>query len=481
MNVSDRVDARSGVSSADFLLRTLCFAVILLGGTARATEAQSPAQPWQQYATPAAAGFSHERLEAARHFADSVRSAAVMAAYRGNVVAAWGDVARKLELHSVRKSLVSALYGPAVAARTIDLDASLARLGVQDLTVLTEGEQGARIRDLLAARSGIYLRAAYAPENQDEVRPARGAHPPGTHWFYNNWDFNVAEYLYEAITGRSLYEAFDTVIARPIGMEDYDAGDHFEVYEPGLSRFPAHTFRLSTRDLARFGQLMLQGGRWAGRQIIPEAWVRESTRPHSDLGDGRGYGYMWWTYAAGSLPAYPSLNAYDIYSASGTGGQAIIVIPGAELVVVHRGDTDHGRNVRGGDVWKIADLILSARIGEPQAAPALAAMAPAPLASQLPPSPVPTRRPLAPERVAALLGDYAIAPGQLIRVFAHDGRPFMFVPGRGEAELLALGEDEFTIRVVAGVGIRFERDPHGVVTHVNLALGPDRIRAARVQ
>ena len=123
-------------------------------------------------------------------------------------------------------------------------------------------------------------------------------------------------------------------MADPLGMEDWNPGDGFRVYEPTKSRHPAHTFRISTRDLARFGQLYLQEGRWAGRQIIPADWVTESTRPHTDDGDGTGYGYMWWTYQAGSsfTAKYPMLGKNTFYRALGTGEQGVWVIPDEELV-----------------------------------------------------------------------------------------------------------------------------------------------------
>ena len=279
-----------------------------------------------------------------------------MAVYRGHVLLACGDIDREIELHSVRKSLVSALYGTAVAGGEIDLDATLADLGIDDDGGLTRVERSATVRDIIAARSGVYLPAAYAPSGQDAERPDRGAYAP------------------------------ERRIAGPIGMEDWTPDDGFVVYEPGASRHPAHTFRMSARDLARFGLLYLRNGRWDGRQLFPAACVRESTRPASDFGDGRGYGYMWWTYAAGSVSpeAYPAMARYDSYMGRGTGGQAVWVVPEAELVIVNRVDTDHGRNVGGRDGWTMADRIVAARVGEASADPALEPVTPTPLAGQLP-------------------------------------------------------------------------------------------------
>jgi CubicO group peptidase (beta-lactamase class C family) len=452
-------------------------AIVLM--LAAAPVAAQSGNAWQQYASPMEAGFSAEELTAAHAFADSVRSGAVMAVYRGRVLAAWGDVARKMPAHSVRKSFVSALYGTAVARNEVRLDATLAELGIDDDAGLSAIESTATVRDIIAARSGVYLPAAYAPIEQDSMRPARGSHAPGTHWFYNNWDFNVAGVIYERATKTNLYEAFDQRIARAIGMEDYAPADGYLVIEPSNSRHPAHTFSVSARDMARFGLLYLQNGRWGDREVVPGSWVRESTQPHSDLGNGEGYGYMWWTYRAGSVPRYPNLNRHDVYMARGTGGQAIIVVPGADLVVVHRGDTENGRNVSGGNVWQVAERILAAREGEPRAQPVISALTPRPFASQLPSATVPAVVALEPAALARVVGSYELAPGTVVRVFLFDGRLFINVPGEGEAEMFALSPLEFTIRVQPGVGIRFETDASGTVTGVALRLGRQEMRAPR--
>ena len=455
--------------------------LIMLSGTVvQATEQQVGTGPWLQYARPEEAGFNAARLEAGRRLADSLRSGAVMAVYRGHVLVAWGDVARELELHSVRKSLVSALYGTAVGDTGIDLDRTLGDLGLQDRVELTDRERQARIRDLLTARSGVYLPAAYAAADQDQARPPRGSHPPGTHFFYNNWDFNVAGVIWEKVVGQNLYQSFARRIAEPIGMEDFEPADGFLVYEPTQSVHPAHTFRMSTRDLARFGQLYLQRGSWAGRQVLGAGWVARSTRSVSDLGNGAGYACMWWTWNAGSLgERYPQLGRHDSYAAQGTGGQLVLVVPEAELVVVHRGDSDHGRQVAGRDVWAIAENILAAREGEPVADPRLIALQPVPLASQAPPRPplntIAIGRPL----MAEYAGDYEVAPDVVARVFIHADRLFINFPGQGEAELLALGPTQFTIMPLPGVHVTFERDANGRVSHFNASLGPQQFRGRK--
>ena len=140
------------------------------------TDARSPTTasigPWLQYADVRQAGFDGQALRAVCERADSLRSGAVMAVFRGRVILACGDVSRKFEAHSVRKSLVSGLYG-AVDRCEIDLDATLAHFAIDELTPLTATERSATIRQVISARSGVYLPAAYGA-SQDRGRPAGG-------------------------------------------------------------------------------------------------------------------------------------------------------------------------------------------------------------------------------------------------------------------------------------------------------------------
>jgi 3-mercaptopyruvate sulfurtransferase SseA/CubicO group peptidase (beta-lactamase class C family) len=460
-------------------------ALLVLGAVTSPATAEPPANtgPWLEYVDPAQAGFSRARLDEARAFADSLQSGAVIAVCGGNVVAAFGAVDRNFMAHSIRKSLAGSLYGIAAAEGVLRLDATLAQLGIDDDPPLTEGERQARVRDLLAARSGVYHGAAYAPSEQDEQRPARGAHPPGTFWYYNNWDFNTAEWIYAQATGTDVIAAFGRRIAEPTGMEDYRSANGFLAFEPSLSRFPAHTMRISARDLARFGQLYLQRGAWGGRQLVPQAWVAEGLRPLSDLGDGAGYGLLWWTYAPGALgDKYPVLNAQAVAVARGSGGHALFVVPGLDLVVVHRADTDNGRSVTGPQVWALAERIAAARERAPAANPALRRMQPVPLASQLPEPPAPALIALDPSRFTVLVGQYEPPHGgPAIRVFAHEARLFMFVPGRGEAELLALSPTVFTVKVVPGVRVEFAETTSGASPGVVVTLGRERFEARRVE
>lgn len=311
-------------------------------------------------------GWSAQRLDIARDYSHAKGSAAVVVVQHGAVVASWGDTATNLLLNSARKSLLSALMGIAVGNGQVHLDDTLARLGIDDIPpALTEAEKQATVRDLLEARSGVYHDANYETPSMRLLRPARGSHPHGTYWYYNNWDFNALGAIYEHATGTPIFTAFAQRIAAPIGMQDFNAAKCR--YSGGAdSRYPAYLFYASARDLARFGLLMLRMGRWQDRQIIPADWVQESTRPYSMTNRDTGYAYLWWTLAPGGTSRVKA--PPGTYWAEGNGGQVVFVVPAYDLVIVHlaRFESDApGRNGMGvSSVLKLMEVIQAARPGQ---------------------------------------------------------------------------------------------------------------------
>lgn len=312
-----------------------------------------PGRHWESI-DPASTGWSASALQPLRDYAELRKPTALVLVQNGAVLASFGDPARKVGVASVRKSLLSSLFGNAVADGRIKLDATLAELGIDEKAPgLTEQEKGATVRDLLTARSGIYLPAAHETPDIKEKRPPRGSHPPGTFWFYNNWDFNALSTIYRQRTGEDVFESFARRIAAPTGMEDFSARDGRYALSP-VSIHPAYPFRLSARDLARFGVLFANGGKWEGRQVVPAAWVRESTTSHSATDrPARGYGYMWWTLPEDGFGKSAAL-------ASGYGGQLLAVIPGKRLVMVQTAARRNGKGQRTRDFIAMLRKIVAA-------------------------------------------------------------------------------------------------------------------------
>ena len=329
--------------------------------------------PDAHWPAPSVSGqWSQAGLDQARAYCETIDTAAVMIVHRGRPVAQWGNVAVRYKCHSVRKSLLSALIGVHVHQGSIELDQTLAELGIDDREGLTERELAATVLDLLMARSGIYHPTHYETPRMVRIKPARHSYGPGTWWCYNNWDFNALGTIFEQQTERSIFEEFRDRIATPLAMEDfrYDAMRRDGEYvRSDASIHAAYPFRMSARDLARFGLLFLRRGHWQDRQVIPEKWVHMSTRPYSLAGDRGAYGYMWWL--AHEDIHFPGVSVpRGTYSARGARGHYVVVIPERDLVVVHRVDTDvAGRKVSAMQFGALLARILDAHVGTDRDAP----------------------------------------------------------------------------------------------------------------
>jgi CubicO group peptidase (beta-lactamase class C family) len=340
------------------------FTVAILIGLLHTAPAQQPSafpgKDWAQ-TSPAAAGWDIKRTEDAAIYAKQIGATSFMLIQHGVVVTQYGDTAARTELHSCRKSFLSALIGNAVARDQIHLDDTLATLGIDDNPPsLTPEEKQATVRMLLQARSGVYHVAAYETAGMEAKRPERGSHPPGTFWYYNNWDFNTLGAIYEKAVGHSIYQSLADEIGAPIGMQDFRPkdGTYVRVRE---SRYPAYTMRMSARDFARFALLYLHGGNWDGKQIVPAQWVADSTHPWSNTESG-GYGYLWWTGDSATPNHRPR---YVFPSASfwleGHLGQYAVAVPSDDLIVVVRVEGDHpGKTVGKGEMATLVKMVLDA-------------------------------------------------------------------------------------------------------------------------
>lgn len=302
-----------------------------------------PAVCWESVDQPEDLGWSSEKLAELKPELERIGISALMVITDGRVVFEWGNTANNFLAHSMRKSLMSALHGVYVAEGAIDTSKTLEDLGIDDIVPLTEREKQATVTDLLKARSGVYVPAAGEAASMKAERPERGSHEPGSHWYYNNWDFNTLGTIFVQQTGEDIYDAFETRIADPIGMQDFFPERLSYTYEYWLSQHPYYGFRISARDLARFGQLFLQEGEWRGQdtasQVIPTGWVEQSTRSYSQTGKSgtySGYGYMWWIAAKDYRDIIKGS-----YAASGYGGHTLEVLPDLDTVIVFRVNSDN--------------------------------------------------------------------------------------------------------------------------------------------
>lgn len=354
-------------------MRTLVLVLAFLTAPLVRAQERVPGERWMRYVDPAEAGFDAERLEAAHATWEGLPSSAFLVVADGAVVAGWGDLERRFMCHSVRKSFLSALYGIYWDRGQIELDETLADLGIDDEPdPLLESEKQARIVDLLQARSGVFHTAAYA--GRTDSRP-RGSEGPGRYFAYNNWDFNTLATILMQATGCDVFRAFDEHFGRPLGMQDWRVSDGYYHYQRELSKHPAYPFRMSARDAARFGLLFAREGRWGARTILSRHWVRRSTALRSIDTDVMGYAYMWWVLRE------PRFEPHGMVAALGVGNQMIAALPDSDLVLVNRANTYADEDTPLGPLLDLCESILAARTGTPSPGPRLVPLEERPRAS----------------------------------------------------------------------------------------------------
>ena len=176
------------------------------------------------------------------------------------------------------------LFGNYAAQGKVNFDATVEQLGLKDVQPFLPIEKHATLTHLLTARSGIYLSSGN--DSLTSRSPRRGAEAPGTHFQYQNWDFNAAGTAFEKITGTDMFDAFEKELARPIGMQDFDRTKQRKVSALPDSVHPEYAMYLSTRDMARIGVLMSRGCSWDGNSVFPRQWCQYITTlvtPQSEI------------------------------------------------------------------------------------------------------------------------------------------------------------------------------------------------------
>ena len=327
-----------------------------------------PAKAWE-YVAPrdlAAYGWSTDALrKTTEYIRDESNTTGLVVVDRGRVVYRYGDIEELSYVASVRKSILSMLYGYWVENGTIKLDTTLEQLKIDDIGGLLPIEKRATINDVITARSGVYHPASYSGDDLAQA-PPRGSQKPGTYMLYSNWDFNLAGFIFEQLTKRDIYDELQSQLAIPLEFEDWDRSVQQKAGDLTISKYPAYPIWVSTRDMARIGYLMLRDGNWNGRQVISRDWHRRIisvVTPVNQMNPVRrrdgyyGYGYMWWLWD-GPKAVGPFKGAY---SANGAVGQWIAVFPAIDVVVAHKTHNIYGRSTSGASFQRIIELLFDAK------------------------------------------------------------------------------------------------------------------------
>jgi len=198
------------------------------------------------------------------------------------------------------------------------------------------------VRHLLTMSSGLdwdesyasafspTTKAYYGKELKDVVSGLKLKDQPGTIFNYKSCDTQLLSMILEAASGKSLSEVASEKLWKPLGAErdalwslDNENG-HEKAY---------CCFNSNARDFARIGQMVLDSGAFAGKQVISKAYIREATKAASSLKDANGdpcswYGFQFWL---------TRWNHHAVVYARGILGQYILVVPDKRMVIVRLG------------------------------------------------------------------------------------------------------------------------------------------------
>jgi CubicO group peptidase (beta-lactamase class C family) len=233
-------------------------------------------------------------------------------------------------LQSSTKSITSLVFGIGRDQGWVPpVDTTLCSILADECQRLDSRKQAITLDNLLTMRSGLafdnddFSVEMWVDNPSDPVRyildkPLYA--DPGATFYYRDADPQLVTYAMEHLAARSEESLASQYLFGPLGIRDWywDHGGHGET-------MGAHGLHLRPRDMAKIGQLMVDGGVWAGRPIISADWYATSTTEKvAAAGHPRlNYGYYWWTVPEA-----------DGFSTWGHGGQYTFVIPALRLVMV---------------------------------------------------------------------------------------------------------------------------------------------------
>jgi CubicO group peptidase (beta-lactamase class C family) len=244
------------------------------------------------------------------------------------------NATNKHHLHSVTKSVLSALIGIAIHEGFIkSVDQKVSDYFPEWQKPGADRRKGTiTIADLLSMRSGFQWQMSdddiwYNHSVQDLAgyilnKPIINA--TGKDFIYNTGNSQLLSMIIQKATGKSASDYAREKLFQPLGITDYDWKTTDDGYSYGGTKL-----YLKLLDMAKFGYLYLMQGKWGKNQVIPAAWVKESTEMKVKptwASYGRPYAYHWWGQ---NFPGY---------SARGAFGQSIFVIPEANMVVITTAD-----------------------------------------------------------------------------------------------------------------------------------------------
>lgn len=244
------------------------------------------------------------------------------------------------DLRSVTKSIVSLLYGIALERKQVPppetplLDALPRYADLAD-----ETRRRITIADALTMSMGTLWdeTVPYTSDANSEIAMERSpdrlryaldrpiVEPPGRNWVYNGGAAALIGAIVAEGAGQPIEDFAKETLFEPLGIDRFEwvrSWDGVAAAASGL--------RLTARDLAKIGNMLLAGGRWNERPIVSGEWIERSTRPRLSATPDNGYGYFWWT---GTSTLATVGSALPWYAGFGNGGQWLLVFPAARVVL----------------------------------------------------------------------------------------------------------------------------------------------------
>ena len=310
-------------------------------------------QDWPR-ASLAEAGFAPDTGERLYDAGELPNLHAVVVVRRGKLVLEryyegedefWGDPLGKVtfgpdvlhDLRSVSKSVVGLLYGIALEAGQVPpvdttlvelfdypdlaVDPARQKITVKHALTMTLGLEWDELLPFSDARnSEIAMEMAEDRYRYILERPI--VNEPGSRWTYSGGSTALLAHLISRGSGKPLLDFARETLFTPIDIVR-------SFWTPGSNgeAAAASGLRLTARDLARIGQLVLNGGRWSQRQLVPAHWLRDSFIKHTPTEGALFYGYQWWLGRGRT-------DGRDWIAGFGNGGQRLVIIPDVDLVVV---------------------------------------------------------------------------------------------------------------------------------------------------
>jgi CubicO group peptidase (beta-lactamase class C family) len=284
-----------------------------------------------------------------------------MVVRHGHVVAeGWWSPYRKDDPHmlfSLSKSFTSTGIGLAATEGRLTIDDPVLAYFPEDAPAEPSANLKAmRVRDLLAMSTGHHTDDLQKFSFVGSERLTRAflalpvAHKPGTHFLYNTPATYMLSAILQKATGTDLMDYLRPRLFEPLGIRN----PSWEKSRDGIT-LGGYGLKVTTEDIARFGQLYLRKGEWGGKQLVPAAWIAAATARQTSNGSNptsdwdQGYGYQFWRCRHG------------VYRGDGAFGQFCVVMPAQDAVVAITSGTR--------DLQSVLDLVWEHILGPMKGAP----------------------------------------------------------------------------------------------------------------